>query len=81
MEYLVGAALALVVCLSAGAAGFDRDRSFYPVILIVIASYYLLFAVLGIWSAIAYLGMAPAPRAIDVLTAFWAAPLLATRWP
>lgn len=44
------------------------------------ASYYLLFAVLGIWSAIAYLGMAPAPRAIDVLTAFWAAPLLATFW-
>ncbi|BET25013.1 hypothetical protein EV673_2920 [Limnobacter thiooxidans] len=47
MEYLVGAALALVVCLSAGAAGFDKDRSFYPVILIVIASYYLLFAAMA----------------------------------
>ena len=27
--------------------GFDRDRAFYPVVLIVIASYYLLFAVMG----------------------------------
>ena len=27
--------------------GFDRDRSFYPVVLIVIASYYVLFAVMG----------------------------------
>ena len=27
--------------------GFDRDRAFYPVILIVIAWYYVLFAVMG----------------------------------
>jgi len=27
--------------------GFDRDRSFYPTVLIVVASYYVLFAVMG----------------------------------
>ena len=28
-------------------AGFDRDRVFYPTVLIVIATYYILFAVMG----------------------------------
>lgn len=28
-------------------AGFDRDRSFYPTVLIVIALFYILFAVMG----------------------------------
>jgi hypothetical protein len=28
-------------------AGFDRDRVFYPTLLIVIATYYILFAVMG----------------------------------
>jgi hypothetical protein len=32
--------------LAAG-VGFDRDRSFAPIVLIVIASYYVLFAVIG----------------------------------
>jgi hypothetical protein len=27
--------------------GFDRDRAFYPVVTIVVASYYALFAVVG----------------------------------
>jgi hypothetical protein len=27
--------------------GFDRDRAYYPTVLIVIASYYVLFAVMG----------------------------------
>jgi hypothetical protein len=28
-------------------AGFDRDRVFYPTVLIVIATYYILFAAMG----------------------------------
>jgi len=28
-------------------AGFDRDRAFYPTLLVVIASYYVLFTVMG----------------------------------
>jgi len=39
--------LALLVSFLARFAGFDRDKAFYPTILIVIASYYVLFAVMG----------------------------------
>lgn len=37
----------MVVCAFATLAGFDRDRVFYPTLLIVIATYYILFAVMG----------------------------------
>ncbi len=47
MAYLIGLILALAVCVAARFAGFDRERGFYPVVLIVIASYYVLFAVMG----------------------------------
>lgn len=45
MEYLIGVALAVVVCAFATLAGFDRDRVFYPTLVPVVASYYVLFAV------------------------------------
>jgi len=47
VEFLVGAVLALSVGLSATFLGLDRDRAFYPTVMIVIASYYALFAVMG----------------------------------
>lgn len=47
MEYAVGVALALGVVIFARIVGFDRDRSFYPVMLVVIASYYDLFSAIG----------------------------------
>lgn len=47
MEYGVGIALALIVSCFARATGLDRDRAFYPTMVIVIASYYVLFAVMG----------------------------------
>lgn len=47
MEYLVGVILGLGTCGLGTVAGFERDRAFYPVMMIVIASYYVLFAVLG----------------------------------
>jgi hypothetical protein len=47
VEYLIGVVLAAVVCLFATLAGFDRERAFYPTLLIVIATYYILFAVMG----------------------------------
>jgi hypothetical protein len=47
MEYLIGVGLAVVVCGFALLAGFDRDRAFYPTLLTVIATYYILFAVMG----------------------------------
>src|SRR4051812_21074546 len=47
MEYPIGVGLALAVCAFAMLAGFDRDRVFYPTLLTVIATYYILFAVMG----------------------------------
>ena len=47
MEYLAGVVLAVVVGLFAGAVGFDRERSFYPVVLIAIAFLYVLFAAMA----------------------------------
>ena len=47
MALLVGALLAFAVGLFATASGLDRDRAFYPTVMIVIASYYSLFAVMA----------------------------------
>jgi hypothetical protein len=47
MEYLIGVILTLAVAAFAAVIGFDRERAFYPTVLIVIASYYGLFAVMG----------------------------------
>jgi hypothetical protein len=41
---LIGVGLAVVTCAAARIVGFDRDRSFYPMMLILIASGYVLFA-------------------------------------
>lgn len=47
MEYMIGIALAVGTGAVGVFAGLDRDRAFYPVMLIVIATYYDLFAVMG----------------------------------
>ncbi|MDH4036029.1 MAG: hypothetical protein OEY32_15875 [Candidatus Krumholzibacteria bacterium] len=47
MPLVVGAILAVAVGLMGTGVGLDRDRSFYPTITIVVASYYVLFAVMG----------------------------------
>ena len=44
---VIGAVLALGVSAYAAWVGLDRDRAFYPTVLIVIAFYYVLFSVLG----------------------------------
>jgi hypothetical protein len=47
MEYVIGVVLAVVACGAARLIGFDRERVFYPTVLIVIATYYVLFAAMG----------------------------------
>ena len=47
MGFLVGAFLALAVGLFATVVGLDRDRAFYPTVMLVIAALYALFAVMG----------------------------------
>lgn len=44
IPFLVGAGLAIVLAIAARITRFDQDRSFYPTVLIVIATYYVLFA-------------------------------------
>ena len=44
LPYVVGIVLSVGVAVFARRVGFDRDRAFYPTVLIVIASYYVLFA-------------------------------------
>src|SRR6185295_2310707 len=47
MPSVVGIVLSLGVALFARQVGFDRDRAFYPTVLMVIASYYVLFAAMS----------------------------------
>ena len=47
MRFLVGLVLAICVGLFATGVGLDKDRAFYPTVTIVIASLYVLFAVMG----------------------------------
>ncbi len=45
--FVVGVLLAVAVAALGRVTRFDRDRSFYSTILVIIASYYILFAILG----------------------------------
>ena len=47
MEYVIGLCVAAAVAGLFAGVGFDRDRSSSPIVLIVIAHYYVLFAILG----------------------------------
>ena len=44
MPYAIGIVLSLIVAVFARMVGFDRDRAFYPAVVLVVASYYVLFA-------------------------------------
>jgi hypothetical protein len=46
MEYIVGISLALFVCSATTWLGMDRDRVFYPTVVVVVATYCVLFAVI-----------------------------------
>lgn len=47
MAFVIGIGLALAVGVFARCLGLDRDRAFYPTVMIVIACIYGLFAVIG----------------------------------
>jgi len=44
MEYIVGITLALLFCGAAAGLRMDRERAFYPAVVMAVASYYLAFA-------------------------------------
>jgi hypothetical protein len=47
MAYIIGIVLSGGVAAFARVVGLDRDRAFYPTVMIVIAAYYVLFAVMS----------------------------------
>jgi len=47
MGYGIGILLSVVVAVFARFVGLDRDRAFYSTVAIVVATYYVLFAVMG----------------------------------
>ena len=44
MAYIIGTVLAVGAAIFGRISRFDRDRSFYPTVLIVVGSLYVLFA-------------------------------------
>ena len=47
MPYLIGVVLGIVVVALMTITGFERDRAAWPVVVIVVATYYVLFAVMA----------------------------------
>jgi hypothetical protein len=47
MPYVIGIVLSVGVALFARHMGLDRDRAFYPTVVIVVALYYVLFAAMS----------------------------------
>lgn len=47
MEYLIGIVSAFAVAALGKFVGLDRDRAYYPMVLMITATYYVLFAVMG----------------------------------
>jgi hypothetical protein len=47
VPYAIGITLSIAVALFARLVGLDRDRAFYPTLMIVIACYYVLFAAMS----------------------------------
>ena len=47
MECLIGVGLAVVACAFAMVTGFDRERVFYPTLLTLIVTSYVLLAVIA----------------------------------
>lgn len=76
MEYIVGVLLGLATGGAATLIGFDRSRSLYPFALIIIASYYCLFAVIGaseqaLWQDMAVALLFAAIAVVSFRTSLW----------
>lgn len=72
---IIGAALAAAVGLSAHVVGYDRDRSFYAVVLTIVAAFYVLFNVMAqdndLGMEIAFFGVFAILAVIGFRTSLW----------
>ena len=75
LALVVGALLAAMVALFAHVIGYDRDRSFYAVVLTVVGSLYPLFAVMagaqGLIPEVAFFAVFAAMAAVGFLKSLW----------
>jgi hypothetical protein len=80
MSIIVGVLLAVAVAALGKFTRFDQDRSFYPTVLVTIASYYVLFAVLGAsgHALVSELVIAVAFSTVAILSALHALVLVGT---
>ena len=69
MPLLIGIFLALGVAAFARVSGFDRDRAFYSTVVIVVATYYVLFGVMG--GSMSALVQESGGVAVFVALAYW----------
>jgi len=69
IAFLIGVALAVALIVFGRLTGYEKDRSFFPTLLIVIASYYLLFATLT--DSISTLLIEIAVAAFFIVVAIW----------
>lgn len=76
MAWLVGSVLAVGVALFARLVGFDRDRAFYPTVLVVVGALYVLFATMaenpsGIMLEVPFFVLFAALAVIGFKTSMW----------
>lgn len=67
--FIIGVVLAVVLVVFGRLTGYEKDRSFFPTLLIVIASYYLLFAILD--GSVSTLLIEIAVAAFFIFLAIW----------
>ena len=76
MPIFVGLGLAVIVAGFARLVSLDRDRAFYPVVLIVVASYYVLFAAMAgggadLWTELGVFALFAAAATIGFRASLW----------
>jgi hypothetical protein len=55
MPFLIGVVLSFGVAVLARRSGMDRDRAFYSTVVMVVASYYVLFAAIGASNSVVFM--------------------------
>jgi len=69
IAFIAGVGLAVVLAVFGKFTGYEKDRSFFPTLLIVIASYYLLFAILD--GSVSTILIEIAVAAVFIVLAIW----------
>ena len=76
MPLLIGIGLAIAVAAFARLVGFDREKLFYPFVLVIVGSYYVLFAVIagggpGLVPELAFFALFAAAAALGFRGSLW----------